>query len=268
MSEQQQQQQEQQPQQQQPTTWTDSIADEALKGYAVERQWKEPAAVVESFRNLEKLVGVPKDRLLHLPEREDDAEGWGKVFARLGRPEKPEGYKLPGTEGDAGEFAKAATSWFHAAGLTQRQAQTVAEKWNEHMAAHEAKLAETLAAASEADIGKLREEWGQAYNAKVERGRRAAREFGLDVDALTKVEHAMGTGPFLKFFAAVGERLGEHEFVAGDAPQKSGPLTPAQAQARIAALRQDAEWVKKYMNGDVAAREEFERLHKMLAPAA
>ena len=68
--------------------------EELDRGYAQNKGWKAPADVLKSYREFEKFKGVPQERLLALPDKEDDAEGWAKVHARLGRPEKPEDYAL------------------------------------------------------------------------------------------------------------------------------------------------------------------------------
>src|SRR4051812_7514574 len=70
-----------------PADWTAGL-NEATRGFVENRGFKDPQTLADSYVNLEKLMGVPKDRLLQVPEKDDDAEGWGKVYNRLGRPEK------------------------------------------------------------------------------------------------------------------------------------------------------------------------------------
>jgi hypothetical protein len=52
--------------------------------------------------------------------------------------------------------------------------------------------------------------------------------------------------------------------------ENSGPgqfgVTAADAKAKIAALQKDTGWTAKYLNGDVSARQEFDRLHKIAYP--
>jgi len=50
--------------------WYAGIADEGLRGYVQTKGFKDPGALAESYRNLEKLQGVPQERLLKLPPGE------------------------------------------------------------------------------------------------------------------------------------------------------------------------------------------------------
>ena len=72
-----------------------------------DRQWKGVPDVLTSYRNLEKLIGVPPERVIKLPGDKDPVESWNSVYDRLGRPKAAADYKIPLPEGDTGEFAKA-----------------------------------------------------------------------------------------------------------------------------------------------------------------
>ena len=76
-------------------------------------------------------MGLPADQILRLPKA-DDAEGMMKVYDRLGRPAKPEEYKLPKVAHRTPEAEKAAQEWFHKAGLTTSQAAKVTELLPQH----------------------------------------------------------------------------------------------------------------------------------------
>jgi len=66
---------------------------------------------------------------------------------------------------------------------------------------------------------------------------------------------------------ALGTKIGEPDFQTGTgAPAQGGRMTPEQAKASIAALRQDKEYVAKYMKGDAESRRKMEDLHKMAYP--
>ena len=95
-----------------------------------DRQWKGIDDSITSYRNLEKLSGVPPDRLLKLPTDKDGPDAWKPIFQRLGMPETADKYTVPLPEGDKGEFAKVAREWFHGANMTQAQVTKVAEQWN------------------------------------------------------------------------------------------------------------------------------------------
>ena len=116
----------------QQAAWYDSFSDEGLKGFVQTKGWDAPEKAIHSYRELEKFIGAPKDQLLRLPKDDTDTEGWDAVWNRLGRPASAAEYKLPLPEGDSGEFAKVASTWFHEAGIPQKAAERLAAKWNEY----------------------------------------------------------------------------------------------------------------------------------------
>jgi hypothetical protein len=114
------------------------------------------------------------------------------------------------------------------------------------------------------DTNKLKSEWGGAFDQNVNVAKRAAQEFGVDAATIDKMESAMGFSGVMKFFNTIGSKLGEHAFVDGSGGEGfNGAMTPNAAQSRIRQLQNDGDFVKKYIAGNVDARAEMERLHKM-----
>lgn len=223
-----------------------------LKPVIAGKGWKTPADAVGSYAALEKLHGLGPDRLLALPANAEDKEGWGKVYDRLGRPKDATGYdlKVEGLDEVAGkEFAAKA----HEVGLTPAQAKALAE-WDVTrggtaiQAAHDAFVLK-----GQADVTALKGEWGQAYAAKEAQARAAAQQFGINTgvltgEELTAMEKALGTAKMLKFFAAVGEGLGEATVIEGDStPSGFGPMTPATAASKIAEKMSDSNFMTAYL---------------------
>lgn len=243
--------------------WYDNFEDVELKGYAEVKGWKDPADLANSYKNLEKLIGSEK---IPMPKGEDDAEGWNRLYDSLGRPKTAEEYKLPVPEGDNGEFANVAAGKFHELGLNAKQAAGLAEWWNATQAGQMEQMNATKSSNTEAEITGLKTEWGKAYDENVEFGRRAAREYGLDGDKLTKIEGAIGTGEMLKLMARIGRSTGEAGYVDGESGSKGFGMTPAAAQSRVAALRQDKDWTAKYLGGNADAKAELDKLMKLAYP--
>lgn len=249
------------------TEWTSGFADD-LKGYVQNKGFKDPAAVVDSYRNLEKLVGV-RERLVKLPEKDDDAEGWNQVYERLGRPKEAKEYEIKAPEGMGDEkFSEWAKGTFHELGLSKKQAEALAGKWNEYVKgsmgaqneAYQAQLAEQETA--------LKKEWGAAHDQNIQVAKKAVQAFGLDGATIDKLETAMGYAGVMKFMHTLGSKVGEDSFVGGDNrnPGFSNALSPEAALNRITTLRNDEGFIKKYVAGDASAKAEMERLHKMAYP--
>ena len=110
--------------------WLDG-ADEVTVGYVQNKGWEKPTQVLESYRNLEKLMGADRaGNTVILPKPDATPEEFGKFYDRLGRPSDAAGYKLQVPQGGDPEFAKIAGNWFHESGLTAKQGEELAGRWN------------------------------------------------------------------------------------------------------------------------------------------
>jgi hypothetical protein len=240
---------------------------EEVRGLVETKGWQSPVDAINSYSNLEKLLGADKaGRGLVLPKDDAPADEWGKVYDRLGRPKSSDEYKLPIPDGDTGEFAKVAAGKFHELGLSAKQAQGLAEWWNATQAEMGSSQANSMAMNSEMEMEQLQKEWGPQYDANIEAGRRAARQFGVDAPMLEKMESALGTAEMLKFFAKVGKGMGEDAIVEGSSSGKFG-ISPEAARVRIQQLKADPEWTAKYLSGNADAKAELERLMRAGFPA-
>jgi hypothetical protein len=246
--------------------WTASLPD-LQRGYAQNKGWKDPGGVVDSYMNFEKLMGVPKERILKLPEKDDDVEGWTGIYDRLGRPQKPEEYNIPVPEGGNPELAKNAQGWFHEAGISRKQAEKIATKWNEHIDSMNKGAMEKWQNQVHKEHAELKTEWGQAFDQNVELGRRAAHKFGLDEKVVDKLEQVMGFAGVMKLMHTLGSQTGvgrEDGFVTGNSGAGfGGIMTPGQAKAAIAARRSDTDFVKRYTAGGASEKAEMDRLHQL-----
>ncbi|HRT83724.1 MAG TPA: hypothetical protein P5523_03715 [Bacteroidales bacterium] len=246
--------------------WTSGFNDE-LKGWVSAKGFKDAAAITESYRNLEKINGAGPDRLVKLPQKPDDQAGWNDVYKKLGRPDKADDYKIDVPQGVGDEnFAKWAKGLFHEAGLSKAQGEKIAAKWNEYVLNNAKQTVETSNQNIANQESELKKEWGMAFDKNMETARAAAHEFGLDNETIDKLEDAMGWTGVIKFMHNVGSKLGEHGFVTSSQQQSFGVMTPEAARNRINLLKSDTDFAKRFMNGEMSAREEMNRLHKMAYP--
>lgn len=249
--------------------WTTSF-DDGTRGFIQTKGWKTPADVLGSYQNLEKLLGADKaGRGVVLPKDDAPPEEWAAFHNRLGRPETVDGYKLPVPEGDKGEFAKQAASWFHEAGLTTKQAETLAAKWNEHMGGSMQSQQAAFEQQAAIDVQDLQKEWGDKFEAQSELARRAIREAGMSKEDGQAIERALGIKKAAQVFAFLGKQFSEAPMKGGEGANRGAfGGTPEDARARISALKGDAGWTAKYLSGDTDARAEFERLHRIAFPGS
>lgn len=240
-------------------SWLDSLDDDT-KGFVENKGWKEPTDILTGYRNLEKLVGAPEDKILRLPG-EDDAAGWSDVFNKLGRPEAAADYDITVPEGIGDpEMADWAKEAFHKAGLTAAQAKAFTDEWNAYTGGKfEAMKAEYNARVQEEETS-LKKEWGAAFDKNVDIARRAAREFGIEAEQLDAMEKAVGFSGLLKLMNRIGSKLGEDSFEGSSSGAGFGAMTPAQATAEMETLRNDDRFRTRYLNGDKDAVAKMDRL--------
>lgn len=244
----------------------DGFSDE-LKGYAQNKGWKNWQETAEGYRQLESLRGVPEDRLLKLPEKLDDAEAMKPVWKRLGVPEKAEEYQLEVPEGQDKSFAEWAKGLFHKHNVPRAAAEAMVKEWNAKVMGEGEEATKAMAAERATAEATLKEAWGQAYDKKLAVIDGAAEKLGMDQKQLLALREAMGPVAAMKFMNNIAERLGEDNFVSSDkAASFNGVMSPEQAQAEIAGLKKDTDFVKRYTAGDSEAKAKWNRLHQLAYP--
>lgn len=248
---------------------TDAEADawratlpEAERALAKTKGWAKPDDVFKSYANLEKLVGGDK---IPAPKNPDDTEGYERIYKALGKPEAPDGYKLPIPDGSDGEFAKTAAGMFHKAGLGAKQAEVLATEWNALQTAQAAAIEKAHAVKAAQDLGELKTDWGDKYDANLEMGRRAAKQFGLDTPMLEKIERAVGTKPLMTLLNKIGAGLAEDTFEGGGSGS-TFKQSPEQARARLDSLKKDTAWQTRFINGGADEKAEWNRLQLLANP--
>ncbi len=248
--------------------WTEGFDADTL-GYVTNKQWSGPADVLKSYRNLEKLHGVPAEKLVKVPDPED-VEGWKQAYQRLGAPDTADKYDIPlPKEGGDEAYAKWARETFHGAGLNVRQAKAVVEAHNKYMAEHAAAQATKYQESVAADEAALKGEWKADYEANMAAAKRAAAAFGWTGETIDKLEKALGYPALMKMAHEMGKRLGTDDgFVEGDGGNGGGgtPSSSAGAIARIAELRKDKAFCARFAAGDAEAKAEMKRLHAVAYP--
>jgi hypothetical protein len=243
--------------------WTSSFPEE-LRGYVQNKGFKDAGTVVDSYRNLEKLIGVPKEQLLKLPTKPDDA-AWNDVYDRLGRPQKAEEYKFGEKSADP-EFVKFMKENMHKLGVSRTQGEQLAAKWDEYWGSKDQTNLQNQNQRVQVEETALKKEWGAAFDHNVSVARNAAREFGMDEATIDKLESAMGFANVIKFMHNIGSKIGEDKFVSSGPNAFRGPLTPEAARNQISALKADTDFVRRYTTGDVNARTEMQKLHEYAYP--
>lgn len=167
---------------------------------------KDFPGLAKQFVDSQKMIGGS----VRVPKDDAPQEEWDKFYAKLGRPESADGYQFPLPEVPHGEWNKDAVSSFkkaaHGLGLTPRQAQGLMTMY----ADMERQAVKQRGGATEARIGELKAEWGEAFKNNLAIAKSATRQlFGQKfIDMLNKT--GLGDDPdLIRGMVRVGKDLME-----------------------------------------------------------
>lgn len=257
-----------------PAPWFNGFADEDV-GYIKNKGWDAPDGtknLLTSYKNLEKLRGVPEDRLVKLPEKSDDSEGWGKVFEKLGRPEKPEGYEFQAPENSKidSDRLKWSADTAYLMGLNKAQYKALVENTLKYESEIQAKYQQAAEQERIQSFNTLKDEWGKGYEERKTLAERGLMHFMTDKSehAVAKMQELFGYADVMKMFANIGQAIGEDKVPSSDGDRPFG-YTPEQAKSDMqqlnAALGSDRKRLAAY---NESRGEDYEKMQKLLKIAA
>jgi len=194
-----------------------------------------PAATAEPPRPSEQQAAIP----LAMPGADAPAEAWDAFYARLGRPQTPQGYEfalpadLPADLPYDADSAARYKAWSHAAGLTPRQAQSLHDAFVRDQAQAYARHDSAFRARSEEAHRTLVQDWGEpqsrAYVENLQFADRFIANNGgeallgeLKAGGLVSSEGAVLSPLLAKAMARAGRALYvEDRFVTGSPPGRA-----------------------------------------------
>lgn len=243
-----------------------SLQGEEL-GFVQNKGWKTVGDMLQSYRNLEKLRGVPENELLRLPQnpKQEDLQA---IYKRLGAPDKYEDYGIEVKNEDDAPFVKNLLIAMQRAGLNKAQAKELNDTYETNLRSYLEELNNRIKARDTVQEQELDKMWGKDAVLNRELCRKVAAKLGFTEEQNVKMKEVFG-GPkgqyeFLyKLSSLVNEDLGKGLSAPGSA--SLGIVTPDQARARRSVLMSDSDWVERYMNGSEECREEMRNLNKIIA---
>ena len=229
---------------------------------------KDVENLARSYVNAQRLIGADKIAVPVNPTDED----LDRIYDRLGRPETPNdyGFDVDGnviTEELAANYADVA----HKLRLTPDQAKGVLDYYRSTVEQEGAQSLELAEVAKEQTVQSLRQEWGRAFDQKVEAAARVAQEFAdPEMFNITLADGSKlgDNAEFIKAFAKIADfrQSVTSEDTVAEMPQ-SNVMTPAAAQAEIDAIMNDkthAYWDRKNPVGRQQAVERMQHLMEQL----
>lgn len=261
------------------TPWFGDL-DDTHREFVTSKGWDklDPAGAakqaVVAYRMAQQAISARQggENAVRIPTDPNDAAGWTELHKRLGRPDKPEDYKIEnlafadGTAPD-GTFIGHMRALAHELNLPADKAQALASRVMaiaDEDARGASRDSETQKAANDVE---LRRAWGGNHDFFRFQTSRAAQLLGVPESVVTAME-SRPTADYLKFMdglRSLAGKMGEAELLRSDGSGGSVPnLTREEAVERIAALKKDESWTKRFLSGDTAARTEFENLTRVM----
>jgi len=259
-----------------PAAWYGTPDSETL-GYLQNRGWdkltpdKAALEAIKAHREAEKLIGAPQDQLLRLPKDAADVEGWNKVHAKLGVPEKSTDYDFTAIKFADGreigaEEVTALQTMSKELNLPKATAQLLAQKLIKISETEGLKVSTEQEAKLAQETDKLKANWGAGFNTNKIVADNAMAKFGVTDEQMAALEKTIGYAATMEMFRTVGTSMGEDKFVRGGGATP-GALTKDEATYKMSQLQTDQVWVNKLMAGDVLAAKEFADLTRVMTGA-
>lgn len=241
------------------TSWTDGLPDDA-RGYVENKGWKGPQDLLSSYQNLEKLRGVPENKLLRMPDDPAAKGAMDPIYKVLGRPETPDLYTNALGDGFDAETFKAAAAKAHELGISDKAFAGMQEVMAEQAAAVSTRQEESAAAAFD--------QWKASNPDGYNNAARVMGELGMVEDQIAAMLAGDKTAIY-DFAAKVGARTAEKPIVHGGDKADGFTHTPASARAKVAELMADEAFMKQYLHDSPAIRQPaIERVMKLQEAAS
>lgn len=239
-----------------PVSFLDSLPEE-YRAEASIKNFTSAADLAKSYIHAQRMIGADK---IALPGKAATDDEWRAVYKRLGAPDDPKAYDVKIGEGllgdnELGGFKNAAFE----AGLNNRQAERMAQFIEKSLTDAQSGREQSIEEARYNSEQELRQEWGRAFDEKVQMAYKAASTFLGDTNLLDSVELAdgrlLGDHPeIVRMFAKLASEIGEDKLEG--APSEM-VMTPAEAKAKIDELRRQGSpyWVKMHPEHDAYVQE-------------
>lgn len=190
--------------------------NEENRGNPSLQKFKDVNNLAKSYTHLERMVGA--DNMARPSENWSDDQ-WSDFYSAAGRPEASTNYEIS-LEGQlADSTLEAFRESAHAAGLNNKQAQTIASFMDsslDKMQEDRYAQAETLTHEGELE---LKQEWGPAFKQQLKLADGAARQLlGNKSEMLNEIELAdgrlLGDHPdIIRMFSAFAKQIGEDQII-------------------------------------------------------
>ena len=239
-----------------PVGFLESLPEE-LRNEPSLRNFTDPSALAKSYVHAQRMIGADK---VAIPSKSATPEEWREVFSKLGAPQEANAYEFAESEISVsedlvGNFRERALT----AGLTNAQANEMMGFVRDTISGLETDMSETTEKALHEGEQELRQEFGQAFDQRLELAQMAARDLLGDTEMFDNITlsdgRMLGDHPMVvKMFSQLAEQIGEDNLEG--APSEL-IMTPQEAQRQISEMtrRDGPYWDKMHPEHDTYINE-------------
>lgn len=178
----------------------EGFAEEDTK-FVGDKGWKTPSDMLKSYRELEKSYGnkvsLPKD---------EDAESWNNLYAKLGKPTSAEEYELEGVDDNIKANVQ---EILFKNNVLPKDVKGLIKDYDDFIKAQQEKMLKDIEEKSNQELEEVLDEWGDNRDKNAELAKRGAKLLGLTDEELTLVERSVSTKKFMAAMLKLGEAISE-----------------------------------------------------------
>jgi hypothetical protein len=246
-----------------PTLFIDTLPED-LRDNPTLKRFTNVGDLAKSYVNAREHIG---DNKITLPGKYTTESEWNEIYSKLGRPDTASEYDFANVEG----FSQSGLDFFnevaHANGLSPKQAENIAKSFIEQGQRQQSELSGNTEKLTQEGINQVKEEYGQAFEQKVNLGERAAERLGaIDMlrDTILQDGRRLGNVPeVIRFFVKLGEDMQEDNLIGQPEEQT---MTPADAEKEYRELMGSPAHINaKHPNHEFVTNRVLE-LQEMMTP--
>lgn len=196
--------------------------DETIRDDPSLATYKDINGMAKSLINAQKMVGADK---VAIPGKYTTPEEMDAFYAKIGRPEAPDGYELKVNDAIGEDGVNFFKELAHKNGLTQTQADSILSEYGEYIGSVTNQTEEQIDQVRNEIDTQLKAEWGNEYQRKFDLANNVLDTFAPEDSAISEIKLSDGTligdNPVIvEFMSNVGqflaEKIGEDSFSGRD----------------------------------------------------
>ena len=194
--------------------------EKAPEGYSVPEGLRTAPdfwSMVKMTENAQRKLGYPAESLLVKPSKDWKEEQWGEFFDKAGRPKSPDEYPLQVPDNYDKNMVDEFKTIAHKAGLLPNQVSAVMSFYQKIAGDAETAMGQQNAAQMEQAQAELKTEWGNGYEANLDRAKRYVMTFADDNDK-EQLSGRLGNDPALLRVLANASKVMREDALLGANP--------------------------------------------------